>query len=168
MSSFLLVFSAIIIDIIFGDPVWLWHPIRFMGKIIKISEDFLYFIFQKHLKFAGIVLVIIIVGSSFLSVFIISLVLYKINLCLGIIFQVYILYTTLALRSLTDAGRRIRKFLKNTDIPSARKEVGYIVNRDMRKGNEQEIIRATLESLTENLSDGIIAPLFFAILGGAP
>lgn len=167
-TKYLIILLAFLLDILFGDPINFWHPIRFIGKMITKVESFLYPRMKNNLKLAGIILLLLISLGTYFTVWLILFLFFQINFYLGIIFEIYIIYTALAFRSLTLEGKNIRQALEKKDLFLAKTKVGNIVSRDMKKENEQGIIRATIESLTENLTDGIISPLFFAILGGAP
>jgi len=80
----------------------------------------------------------------------------------------FLLWSTIAARSLEREARRIFSFLQAGDLPGARKQVGMIVGRDTENLNEGEITRATIETVAENISDGLIAPLFYFVIGGVP
>ena len=82
--------------------------------------------------------------------------------------NIFIIWTTLAANSLHKAAIEVYKSLERKDIEDARVKLSYIVGRDTKNLEEDEIIRADIETVAENSSDGIIAPIFYAILGGAP
>lgn len=164
----MLISLAFLIDLLLGDPVYRLHPIRIIGKSIKLIENTIYSSAQKHLKCAGIFLTITITIGTFLVISSLIILLTKIHYLLGLFFQLYIIYSSLSLGSLTKEGNSIMKLLQNNDLDNARIKVANIVSRDMSNEDNHGIIRATVESLTENLSDGVIAPIFFAIIGGAP
>jgi len=86
----------------------------------------------------------------------------------GIIFSIFLAYTTLSIRGLKDAGFKVLNALQKNDLPEARKALSMIVGRDTTNLEEPEIVRATIETVAENSSDGGIAPLLYLIIGGVP
>lgn len=160
---------AVIIDWAIGDPYWFPHPIIYIGKVIRALEGFFRKSFRKgkQLKFAGF-LIVIIVGLITFTVPFAILQLCKINWILYHGVNIFIIWTTLAARSLHMEGKKVFYSLEKEDIEDARVKLSYIVGRDTTSLSEKEIIRADVETIAENTSDGIIAPLLFAIIGGAP
>lgn len=155
-------------DIIFGDPEWLPHPVRWMGKLIyRIESSWnkkgeLWLI--KRIK--GVILAIIVVGVSSGLVFITLTGANKINPWLYYLFWIYTGYTTIAVKDLRVKAKAIYCALEKDDIFQARKELAKIVGRDTQIMEKEAIIKATIESVAENTNDGIIAPLFYLIIGG--
>lgn len=160
---------AIIIDWIIGDPYWFPHPVIYIGKVIKFLEKKFRNIFKNaiDLKIAGFLIVLIISLLSFLIPFEI-LALCKTNVLLYHGVNIFIIWTTLAARSLHKEGKKVFYSLQSSDLEDARVKLSYIVGRDTTSLSEKEIIRADVETIAENGSDGVIAPLLFAMLGGAP
>lgn len=168
---------AFLTDLAVGDPKWLPHPVRIIGKAITKTEIFLrkYFISPLQEKIGGILLVIIVVGLTF---GIASLIVYAIvgantqtsallRFC-SVALMVYLTSTTIAARELINSARLVIKEVKNKNIENARNNLGMIVGRDTQNLSEEGILKATIETLSENLSDGVIAPLFYLALGGLP
>ncbi|MGL4731475.1 MAG: adenosylcobinamide-phosphate synthase CbiB [Clostridium sp.] len=160
---------AVIIDLLLGDPSWLPHPIIYIGKLISKIEKIFRNIFENNykLKIAGGLMVLIICVTTYL----IPYVLLKFALINEIVFHllnIIIIWTTLAAKSLDKAGMEVYEALKKDDIEEARLKLSYIVGRDTKNLSEHEIIRADVETIAENASDGIIAPMFYAFIGGAP
>lgn len=160
---------AVILDFMIGDPLWFPHPIRYIGKLIKALENS----FRKHcktkasLKVAGGFIVIIVCTVCF------SLPFFILKVTEGIIWlhhiiNIIIIWTTIAARCLHVEGKKVYDSLQKKDIEDARRKLSYIVGRDTKELNEKEIIRADVETIAENTSDGIIAPLLFAFIFGAP
>ena len=159
---------AIILDLILGDPNFYPHPIVIIGKLISYLE--------KHLRddsdkkelqrFKGIVLVTFTLVIVFISIYILSRIIFTFNQYLGIIFHILILYSMIAIKGLYKAGIEIYRNLKNDKLNKARKHLDMIVGRDTETLNRQEIIRAVVETVAENTSDGIIAPIFYFLVGG--
>ncbi|MCR3758757.1 adenosylcobinamide-phosphate synthase CbiB [Clostridium felsineum] len=160
---------AVVIDWIIGDPYWFPHPVIYIGKLIKMLDKLGRKLFKqnKKLRIWGGFIVIIVCSFSFLIPFTI-LELTKKYYILHHIINILILWTTIAARSLHKEGGKVYTALKNRDIKDARLKLSYIVGRETETLSEKEVIRADIETIAENSSDGIIAPLFFGILGGAP
>ena len=159
---------AIILDFILGDPLWLYHPVRLIGFLANKLEKLLRKTLPYSLKLAGVILNITIVGGTFAFFYFVSLSIFKVNYYLGFGFEAVFIYFSLAINSLTKEGRIIKKMLANNQTAQAKARIRTLVSRDLSQESRNGLIRATLETFTENLSDGVIAPLFFAMLGGAP
>ena len=164
------VWAAFVLDFILGDPEWFHHPIRFIGRLIKALEKSIRFACKSNnqLIIGGTVLVFICISVVFFLTFIILQIAKAINPWLYIIVNVLLMYFAIAAKCLKNEGARIRKYLINGDMENARKYLGYIVGRDVDKLEMPEIVRGTVETIAENTSDGVIAPLFYMIIGGAP
>jgi adenosylcobinamide-phosphate synthase len=164
------VLAAYLLDLIIGDPRKIPHPVVIIGKGIDLLEKYLrrWAAPLIGLKAAGVVLTCVIVGSTCAIMWAITAGAARINGWLGLAVSVWFISTTLAVKGLGDAAMEIYTLLCNGDIVEARRKVGWIVGRDTGNLDEGEITRATVETVAENLSDGIIAPLFFAFIGGAP
>ena len=167
--NLLSIYTGYILDLIIGDPYSFPHPVRFIGKLINFVEKQIRKITKsdKGLKIAGFVLWFIVVGLTFATTFIICQ-LFKFNKIAYFIVNSILIYTTLATKCLKDEAVKIYKVLKTGDIEKSRIQLSYIVGRDTTTLNEKEIVRATVETVAENTVDGIIAPLFYAFIGGAP
>ena len=167
--------AAFLLDIAVGDPRWLPHPVRIIGKAITKTEISLRKYFKSPLqeKMGGIFLVIIITFSAFLSALLLSsilLILFRfssLSLLAGALL-IYLTSTTIAVRELINSARIVIREVKNKDIETARNNLGMIVGRDTQNLSEEGVLKATIETLSENLSDGIIAPLFYLAIGGIP
>lgn len=160
---------AVIIDFLIGDPYWFPHPVIYIGKLIKFLEERARKISNsnKVLRICGAIIVIIVCSISFLIPFIILKATSNFAIINHVI-NIVMIWTTLAARSLHKEAMKVYKALKEDDIEAARLKLSYIVGRDTKELSEHEIIRADVETVAENTSDGVIAPLLFAILGGAP
>lgn len=158
---------AYIMDVIIGDPYSFPHPVRFIGNFIKFIEGKIRNIFKskKGLKIGGFLLWIITVGTTALLTKLI-LEVFSINNILYVIVSSAILYTTLSTKCLANEARKIYEVLKSGDIEKSRKQLSYIVGRDTTTLNENEIIRATVETVAENTVDGIISPMMYGFIGG--
>ena len=160
--------SAFALDIIFGDPRWLPHPVRGIGWTIQRAETVLRRFAKTPFaeKAAGALLVVLVVSLvTFLSHFLI-LSLSRISLSFGFTLSVYFAYTTLAARDLGNAATAVLRHLDAGEIAQARTGLSMIVGRDTADLDDQEIARAVVETVAENTSDGVIAPLFYLAVGG--
>ncbi|EQK46251.1 cobalamin biosynthesis protein [Paraclostridium bifermentans] len=158
---------AYLLDLIIGDPYSFPHPVRFIGNLIRFTEGKIRKIFKSknQLKIGGFLLWIITVGfTALVTGLILNL------LCINNIFYVIIasiiLYTTLSTKCLADEAKKIYEVLKTGDIEKSRKQLSYIVGRDTTSLSENEIIRATVETVAENTVDGIISPMMYGFIGG--
>ncbi|EQK49275.1 cobalamin biosynthesis protein CobD [[Clostridium] bifermentans ATCC 19299] len=158
---------AYLLDLVIGDPYSFPHPVRFIGNLIRFTEGKIRIIFKskKQLKIGGFLLWTITVGfTALVTNLILNL------LCINNIFYVIIasiiLYTTLSTKCLADEAKKIYEVLKTGDIEKSRKQLSYIVGRDTTSLNENEIIRATVETVAENTVDGIISPMMYGFIGG--
>lgn len=156
-----------IMDLIIGDPAFLPHPIRFIGLYINKTEKLLRKN-EKKLKIKGLFLLIIVSITSFLIVYITINLLGKLNFYIGIVFQTIFIFQILATKSLFTETNKVYKALKNSDQAEAKKQLSYLVTRDCSRMDEVDIIRSTIETISENIVDGITSPLFYIFLGGAP
>ncbi|MBF0507235.1 MAG: cobalamin biosynthesis protein CobD, partial [Nitrospirae bacterium] len=167
----LLAFS---LDALIGDPPWLPHPVRAIGKGISRAERFLrtHAVSPSGEKVAGILLVLMITVPVFLTT---ALILVFLRLLAGnagkiagMIVIVYLTATTLAIRELIVSSQAVIRPVREGDIEKARRNLSMIVGRDTQTLSGKEILKATMETLAENLSDGFIAPLFYLVIGGLP
>jgi adenosylcobinamide-phosphate synthase len=164
----LIIVSAYILDLIFGDPRRLPHPVRGIGWLIQRFEKLLRR-FAKTPgteKIAGIMLVISVVLPVYALCLVLILSAASFSLYLGFAVSALMAYTTLAARALADSAQAVLSPLVNGDILRARKELSMIVGRDTEDLDEKEVVRAVVETVAENASDGVVAPLFYMALGG--
>lgn len=158
---------AATLDYLIGDP-WGWpHPVRLMGWVIHYFQTFT----EKYLhhplaqRSAGIILAIGLVTSSGIVGWLIIQTAQSLHPLLGIIIASILLASCFAGRSLRTAGEEVLQSLNQKDINTTRSILSRYVGRDTDRLTEPEILRAVLETVTENATDGVIAPLFYAILG---
>lgn len=157
---------AVIIDRIIGDPRWFPHPVIGMGKLIAYFDKRLNKGRRKRMK--GLVMLLsllFIVG--FLSFFIVWFA-YFLHYYIGIFVEAFLIATTIAAKGLQQAAEEVKRPLLKGDLKEARRKLSYIVGRDTEQLTEEEITRATIETVAENTTDGVTSPLFFALIGGAP
>ena len=158
---------AFIADLLIGDPKNFPHPVNVIAYLSNRLEAFTRKLFF-NLKLAGIVTTITIVCLSFLVVWMIIEGFSFIHPWLGWVISAFFIYTTLSVRSLYEESLPVLQYLKEPNLIKARESLSNIVGRDTSNLNEEEIVRATVETVAERTVDGIIAPLFFALMGGAP
>ncbi|MEK6714525.1 MAG: adenosylcobinamide-phosphate synthase CbiB [Candidatus Omnitrophota bacterium] len=166
MNQPVIIISAFIMDLLFGDPQWRWHPMRLMGCLISFFEKMFYHFENK--REAGQLVVLLVVGASYVVSFGAINLFYRINYLAGAFVSVFLIYVCLSIKDLRDESMRVHWALSKKDIGSARGNLSMIVGRDTNNLNEKEITRATVETIAESTVDGVISPLFFAFLGGAP
>lgn len=159
---------AALIDLILGDPYSFPHPVKLMGNIIKVEEKIARKVAKKEssLKLMGLLIVLINISLGFfVPLFLLKFLnSYK---HIYIILNIYLIYTCIAAKSLSYEAVQVKKAFEK-GIVEARIRVGYIVGRETKDLKEKEIIRATIETIAENTSDGVIAPLFFIMIFGPP
>ena len=159
------------IDLLIGDPHEIPHPVVWIGKLITTLEKVLRKIFPQTPageRIGGICLwFIVTVVSTALPAFLLSLCEF-LSTWLRIAAESVMVWQILAIKSLRNESMKVYYALKDKDISRARKNVSMIVGRDTEKLDEAGIARAAVETVAENTSDGIIAPLFFLTIGGAP
>ncbi len=156
---------AYFLDLIFGDPQWRWHPVRLIGKLIEILEKRLNTNNFNRL-IAGGVLVITVTTVVVLWVYFSLELARLINPIFYLAISSLYIYFALSIKDLAVQLNNVYLALKNKDKDKASKSLSLIVGRDTEKLSESEIIRASVETAAESTMDGIIAPLFFAFLGG--
>ena len=154
-----------VLDLILGDPQWMPHPVVGFGKMIALGEKQLNK--GSHRKLKGALLAIFLVALVFVVIFILDQQLSNLNALLSIAFRTLIIFWCLAGTTLI---REVRQTFLAVDrsLEEGRKQVARIVGRDTTQLSAQEIRTAALETLAENLSDGVIAPLFWLAIGGVP
>ncbi|MEG2353472.1 MAG: adenosylcobinamide-phosphate synthase CbiB [Clostridium sp.] len=160
---------AIIIDWVIGDPYGFPHPVIYIGKLISFLEKKGRKSCKSHksIKIFGGVIVIIVAFTSFIIPYVILYATRKFQIIHHGV-NIFILWMVLACKCLAKEGRKVYHSLENNDIEDARLKLSYIVGRDTKELNEQEIIRADVETIAENAADGVIAPLLYAMIFGAP
>jgi len=162
--------AAYVVDLIFGDPHGYPHPIKLIGRTISFFEEKFLQEADSSWKqrFLGGVLVVMIVFGAGISTWAIIRITGWVHPVLSFITAIFFAYTTLATRNLYDEVGKVIRTLEQGNLSRARKEVGFLVSRDMDHLDEKEICRALIETVSENTSDGIVAPLFYLAIGGPP
>ncbi|PHM38836.1 adenosylcobinamide-phosphate synthase CbiB [Xenorhabdus innexi] len=172
----LLWFSAFILDMKLGDPLHWPHPVRWIGKLINQTEQVIrrFCHSEASLKWGGVLLWFVVVGSSWLASYWFLQLAYGLMFWLGCMAEIWLIYTLLAGGSLSDAAKAVHRALCQPEetyqkkLDNSRLELAKIVGRDTSQLQPPQISRAVIETVAENSVDGVIAPLFFLMLGGAP
>ena len=161
-------FAGFIMDLVLGDPYWLPHPIRFIGNLIVEIEKFLRKENddeKKELKLGRWMVLIVLATTFFVSIVILGGA-YWIHPYLGVCVEGIMTYQILATKCLKTESMKVYKCLRISDTEGARKAVSMIVGRDTKELNEEGIAKAAIETVAENTSDGIIAPMLYIAIGG--
>ncbi|MGB9859050.1 MAG: adenosylcobinamide-phosphate synthase CbiB [Moorellaceae bacterium] len=161
---------ALLLDLVIGDPRWLLHPTQVMGLGITALEKKLrpWAVTVRRQYWAGLIIEAIIVGLSWAVTKVLIVLVRGWSPLLTVVLSAWLLSTTIAARGLAGAAWEIASALQKGDLAAARRQVALIVGRDTEKMDESEIARATVESVAENTSDAVIAPLFYSLIGGVP
>jgi adenosylcobinamide-phosphate synthase len=156
--------AAVALDFMLGDPRWLPHPVRWIGKLIAGAEKVLYPKKQSSRSefLAGLLLCSLVVLVSAGCAYLLLAVCGHLSPVLLFVGQTIIAFYCLSARSLTHEAIKVRKNLESGDLPGARKAVSMIVGRDTECLDEKGVIRATIETVAENITDGIV-PRFFTL-----
>ena len=161
--------AGFVLDFIFGDPSWLYHPVRIIGKGIELGERILRKLFrEKHLVLAGAVLWVIIAGVSFLIPLGLLFLAQKLHPGVRFALETFWCFQILAARSLCRESGKVYDRLQEDDLPGARRAVSMIVGRDTESLTGEGVTKAAVETVAENTSDGVTAPLIYMMIGGAP
>lgn len=159
------------LDLLLGDPPWLPHPVVAIGRVISWLERIIRGALPKterEEKIGGAILVGMVLMISFVVSFTVLSIAYRIDYRLGVLFECVICYQVLATKCLRDAGALVYKELERGDLPAARRAVARIVGRDTAALDAPGVTRATVETVAENSSDGVVAPMLYFAIGGAP
>lgn len=158
------------LDGMLGDPRWLPHPVRLMGAFINWCEPLVLsrFISGTGRRMAGIMLALFVAGMSFLVAWSVLEVAFLVHPWLGHLLWILLGYTTLAAKDLATHAWEVHSRLRVGSLTEARHAVAFMVGRDTDRLSEPEIAMATIESVAENTSDGVIAPLLYLVIGGPP
>jgi adenosylcobinamide-phosphate synthase len=154
-----------ILDLLLGDPEKMPHPVRLFGNLISAGEKRLNTENYRFLK--GLFLSIALIGSTYLTFYLAEKFVFSYNDYIYIACTSLFVYFGVANRCLIDEGRNIFRKLK-IDLPTARTQLSRIVGRETKNLSDQQIKIAVFETMSENLSDGVIAPLFYYAIGGVP
>jgi len=156
---------ALLLDLAFGDPRWMPHPVRIIGRLIAALEEPARRAIP-DVRLAGSLTALAVILTAALATGAMIWVAGWLHPRLGDAVSILLLYTTLAARDLANHSNGVYRALARFDLAEARRLVSWMVGRDTERLTEPEVVRAAVESVAENTVDGIIAPLFFAALGG--
>lgn len=174
--------AGFFLDFVFGDPVWLYHPVRMIGKGISFGEQQLrkfcsrrgkkgsgiHHTAERELITAGAVLWACIAVLSFLIPLALLILAQKIHPMMRFVLETFWCYQIVAARCLCRESGKVYERLKDGDLPGARKAVSMIVGRDTENLSTEGVTKAAVETVAENTSDGVTAPLIYMLIGGAP
>ena len=158
--------SGFILDSVIGDPYNIPHPIRLIGRLIAGLEKAVRRCF-KNLRLGGALLALTVIAVSTALPLALLLVCYRVNIVLGAVAESVLCCYMLAARCLCRESMKVCRAAESGDIEEARRAVSMIVGRDTAVLDRDGIIRAAVETVAENTSDGVTAPLFYMGLGGA-
>ncbi len=171
MSHAIALAAGFLLDLAAGDPLWLPHPVVAIGRLIARLEKWLRRLFSATPRgelFGGAVLVAVVASLSFGVAYGAVAIVSHANHWAGAALESFLCYQTLATKCLRDAGMTVFDELARGDLPAARRAVGRIVGRDTDSLDNGGVARATVETVAENSSDGVVAPLLYFAVGGAP
>ena len=163
--------AGFLLDLIFGDPRWLYHPVCLIGNLISVLEKGIRKIFPKTNAgelAGGFVETLVVSLFSFGVPGIVLYLLYGYFPAAGVLLETFWCYQLLATRSLRDESMKVYDRLVNGTIEEARYAVSMIVGRDTKELTETGVTKAAVETVAENCSDGVIAPMIYMAIGGAP
>ena len=165
------VLGGFVLDALFGDPAWLPHPVVYMGKAISRIEKFLRPRLPKTPQgelLGGAIVAFCLPVGTFLLTGLVCWGAARLHPLLGLAVQMFWCGQALAARGLVQESTNVYKELKKPDLPGARKAVSRIVGRDTAELTAEGVTKAAVETVAENASDGVIAPLLYMLVGGAP
>ena len=156
-------------DLFIGDPYWLFHPVRWIGQFILFLEGkLLTHESSNKQRTKGLILLLLVSVAAYLVPLVIVIVTFSIHPLLGLLVESFMIYQIFATKCLDVETKKVYIALKQGDMVAARKAISYLVSRDTETMTEEEIIKASIETIAENLGDGIVAPMFYVVIGGAP
>ncbi|NLB09368.1 MAG: cobalamin biosynthesis protein CobD [Clostridiales bacterium] len=166
MYSTLAIIIGFLLDLIIGDPQGWPHLVRLLGALISALEKALYDSDRK--RQAGTILVTAVLFISAAVSLAILATAWLLSPWLYLVVTSLLCWQILAARSLAEESKQVYYALQNQDLPASRRKLAMIVGRDTSALEERDVVRATVETIAENTADGIVAPLFYFMLGGVP
>ncbi len=170
MYCVFVVMLGFLLDCVFGDPEGVWHPVRAIGGLISFAEKLLRRIFPKTSRgeaVAGVLLWLVVCGASFFVPFFLLRWVKDVDPRLGFAAETLMCCQIIARKSLSDAGTHVFNSLAQS-LEEGRRAVARYVGRDTSMLSEEGVARAAVETIAENLTDGVVAPLAYMLIGGAP
>lgn len=171
--------AGFVLDLILGDPVWLYHPVRIIGHLIsgleKIIRSLLFKTGQREAPerrkkkeyISGATLVVIVLAVSVAVPALLLRILYRVSVWTGLAAETFLCYQLFAVKSLKTESDKVYQALTGEGLEAGRRAVSMIVGRDTEELDEKGVIKAAVETVAENTSDGIVAPMFYMVMGGA-
>jgi adenosylcobinamide-phosphate synthase len=159
--------AAFILDLILGDPLFLPHPVRWMGRAIETMEPRFRNLPVRETT-AGLIFSLALIVGTWGLVFALVILARAIHPLFGFGIEILIIYYSISVRCLVKSAMDVHRSLAQKNLNEAKKKVAQIVGRDVEPLSAQGVAQATVETVAENLVDGVISPLFFAAIGGAP
>ncbi len=168
--------GAFALDLLLGDPLSRWHPVCLIGSLVSRVE----LVLRRHIpptrpweRFAGLLLAALVIGTSVGVTLLLEMLALELGECLNmpaipILWEIIVCGFMLSTRSLVEHSTLVVRVLESGDLDGARLAVGRIVGRDTKELDESGILRATVETVAENFCDGVVAPMVFIFLAGAP
>jgi adenosylcobinamide-phosphate synthase len=158
---------ALVLDLVLGDPSGLPHPVRFMGQAAGRLE----FFFRKWFKnpfTGGLAFAAALIAGTYILGLAAVVCLRKVNPLACTILEIIIVYTCISPRCLQKEAQKVLEALLQNDLSVARSRVAMLISRDTKKMSKADVSRATVETIAENFVDGVLSPLFYAAILGAP
>lgn len=163
--------AGFILDLIFGDPHWLPHPICLIGNLIGFLEKNLRRLLapgKTALLLGGALMVVIVISLSFAVPYALLMLAEQVSPWLRFALETVMFYQIFATKCLRDESMKVYTALHNNDLEDARVKLSWIVGRDTKELTAEEVTKGAVETVAENTADGIIAPMFYMFIGGAP
>lgn len=163
--------AGFILDLIFGDPHCLPHPICLIGNLIGFLEKNLRRLLapgKTALLLGGALMVVIVLSLSYAVPYAVLMLAEQVNPWLRFALETVMFYQIFATKCLRDESMKVYTALHNNDLADARVKLSWIVGRDTKELTAEEVTKGAVETVAENTADGIIAPMFYMFIGGAP
>lgn len=163
--------AGFILDLIFGDPHWLPHPICLIGNLIGFLEKNLRRLLapgKTALLLGGALMVVIVLSLSYVVPYAVLMLAEQVSPWLRFALETVMFYQIFATKCLRDESMKVYTALHNNDLADARVKLSWIVGRDTKELTAEEVTKGAVETVAENTADGIIAPMFYMFIGGAP
>ena len=171
MRTLLACMTGFALDLLWGDPRWLYHPVRIIGAWISLLEKGRRAVCKDNpgqRRGAGGVLWLLGAAGAFLLSWLLLRAAEQVHPAAAFALESFWCYQLLACKSLREESGKVYQKLAEGNLPEARKAVSMIVGRDTERLTEEGVVKAAVETVAENTSDGVVAPLFYLIIGGAP
>ena len=163
--------AGFILDLIFGDPHWLPHPICLIGNLIGFLEKNLRRLLapgKTALLLGGALMVVVVISLSYVVPYAVLMLAEQVSPWLRFALETIMFYQIFATKCLRDESMKVYTALHNNDLADARVKLSWIVGRDTKELTAEEVTKGAVETVAENTADGIIAPMFYMFIGGAP